>query len=248
MSGNMSQPRVGVASRILALLGVFDTTHRRLSLTEIARRAELPLSTVHRMVAELEGWGALSRQPCGGYVIGRRLWDVGLLAPVPTGLLEVASPFLHDLYGATLATVHLAVRDRLQALCVARLAGHSSVPVVSRVGSHLPLHTTGVGKVLLAHAPADIQREVLNQLTRITPHTVVHPGTLAAQLTRVRRDGFATTVEEMTLGACSVAVPVFQDTDVTAALGIVVPTLKRHHPRLVAALQLAARGVSRSLS
>src|SRR4051794_20804081 len=139
MSESMSQPRVGVASRILALLAVFDTTHRRLSLTEMACRAELPLSTVHRMVAELEGWGALSRQPCGGYVIGRRLWDVGLLAPVPTGLLEVASPFLHDLYGATLATVHLAVRDGLQALCLARLAGHASVPVVSRIGSRLPL-------------------------------------------------------------------------------------------------------------
>jgi DNA-binding IclR family transcriptional regulator len=222
MAESMSQPRVGVASRILALLGVFDTTHRRLSLTEMACRAELPLSTVHRMVAELEGWGALSRQPCGGYVIGRRLWDVGL-------------------------TVHLAVRDGLQALFLARLAGHASVPVVSRIGSRLPLHTTGVGKVLLAHSPADIQREVLNRLTRITPHTIAHPGTLAAQLTRVRRDGFATTVEEMTLGACSVAVPVFQDADVTAALGIVVPTLKRHRPRLVAALQLAAQGVSRSL-
>ena len=52
MSESMSQPGVGVASRILALLGVFDTTHRRLSLTEMACRAELPLSTVHRMVAE----------------------------------------------------------------------------------------------------------------------------------------------------------------------------------------------------
>jgi DNA-binding IclR family transcriptional regulator len=122
------------------------------------------------------------------------------------------------------------------------------VPVVSRIGSRLPLQTTGIGKVLLTHAPADIQREVLNQLTRITPHTVLHPGTLATRLTRVRRDGFATTVEEMTLGGCSVAVPVFQAADVTAALGIVLPTLKRHHPRLVAALQLAAQGVSRSLS
>jgi DNA-binding IclR family transcriptional regulator len=124
MSGTIPRPREGVASRILALLGVFDTTHRRLSLTEISRRAELPLSTVHRMVAELEGWGALSRQPCGGYVIGRRLWDVGLLAPAPTGLLEVASPFLHDLYGATLATVHLVVRLRIE--LVERLASPSN--------------------------------------------------------------------------------------------------------------------------
>jgi DNA-binding IclR family transcriptional regulator len=143
------------------------------------------------MVAELEGWGALFRSS-GEYVIGRRLWDVGLLAPVQTGLLEVASPFLHDLYGATLATVHLTVRDGTQALYLDRLAGHASVPVVSRIGSRLPLIATGVGKVLLAYTPADVQRGVFHQLTRITPHTVVHPGTLAAQLARVRREGFAT--------------------------------------------------------
>jgi DNA-binding IclR family transcriptional regulator len=171
-----------------------------------------------------------------------------LLAPVQTGLRELASPFLHDLYGATLATVHLAVRDGDQALYLDRLAGHASVPVVSRIGSRLPLHATGVGKVLLADAPAEVVHDVLSHLTRITAHTVSHPGTMAAQLARVRRDGYATTIEEMTLGACSVAVPVAREGTTVAALGIVVPSLKRDRPRLVAALQVAARGISRTLT
>ena len=247
MAGNTSRPGATVASRTLAVLGAFDSEHTRLTLTEISSRAGLPLATAHRLVAELTSWGALSREPDGSYVIGRRLWDIGLLAPLQSGLREVASPFLHDLYGATLATVHLAVRDEDQVLYIDRLAGHASVPIVSDTGSRLPMHATGVGKVLLAFAPKDVQRKVFSNLTRITPRTVVHAGVLAAQLARVRRDGYATTVEEMSPGACSVAVPIRQRQEVIAALGIVVPELKGSRPRLVVALRVASHGISRSL-
>jgi DNA-binding IclR family transcriptional regulator len=237
-----------VTSRVFALLAAFDPDHRALRLTELAERAELPLPTAHRLVRELLEWGALTRRSSGEYVIGRRLWDVGLLAPVQAGLRQVASPFLHDLYGATLATVHLAVRDGTSALYVDRLSGHASVPVVSQVGSRLPLHATGVGKVLLAHAPDDVQAAVLADLTRVTPFTVTQPGRLRAQLRRVLRDGYAETTDEMSLGASSVAVPVrASDGNVVAALGIVVPSLKRGRPRLVAALQVAAQGIGRSI-
>jgi DNA-binding IclR family transcriptional regulator len=193
-------------------------------------------------------WGALARTATGSYVIGRRLWDLGLLAPVQAGLVETASPFLHDLYGSTLATVHLAVRDGLEVLYLDRLRGHASVPVVSTVGSRLPLHTTGVGKVLLAHAPAEVRDAALTRLARVTAYTVTQPGTLLAQLERVRRDDHATTVEEMSLGACSVAVPVRVRGEVVAALGIVVPSLRKDKARLVAALDVAARGIGRALA
>ena len=143
---------VTVTSRVLAILGSFDAGHPSLTLTEIAQRAGLTPPTAHRLVGELTAWGALRRTGPGRYVIGRRMWDLGLLAPVQTGLRDVASPFLHDLYGATLATVHLAVRDGARALYLDCVSGHASVPVVSKAGSRLPLHSTGVGKVLLAPA------------------------------------------------------------------------------------------------
>lgn len=247
MAGRSSTPGASVTSRSLALLGAFDDTHRRLTLTELADRAVLPVPTAHRLVGELVEWGALARTADGRYVVGRRLWDVGLLAPVQTGLRQLASPYLHDLYGATLATVHLAVRDGDEVLYVDRLSGHASVPVVSQVGSRLPMHATGVGKVLLAHAPPDVQSRVLGSLTRVTAYTVTQPGTLRKQLTRVLRDDYATTVEEMTLGACSVAVPIRRGDSVVAALGIVLPGLGKDRPRLVAALQVAARGIGRAL-
>jgi DNA-binding IclR family transcriptional regulator len=238
-----------VTSRALDLLGAFDPGHRSLTLSELARRSGMPLATAHRLIAELQRWGALDRLPTGEYVIGRRLWDLGLLAPVQSGLRQAASPFLHDLYGATLATVHLAVRDGAAVLYVDRLAGHVSVPVVSKIGSRLPMHATGVGKVLLAFAPDEVLATVLGSLTRITAYTITQPALLLEQLRRVRADGYATTGDEMSLGASSVAVPVRgAGNEVVAALGIVVPDLRRERPRLVSALQVAARGITRTLA
>lgn len=249
MAGNSARSGRSVTGRSLAILGAFDTRHRQLTLTKLAERADLPLATAHRLVSELVAWGALARTSSGEYVIGRRLWDVGLLAPEHTGLRELASPHLHDLYGATLATVHLAIRDGFEALYVERLSGHASVPVVSTIGSRLPLHATGVGKVLLAHAPGDVQNAVLASLARITAYTIVQPGRMRRQLAAVRDHGYATTIEEMTLGACSVAVPIRGGAEVVAALGVVVPTLQpRERDRLVSALRVAGHGVGRSLA
>jgi DNA-binding IclR family transcriptional regulator len=254
MAGNTSSPGASVVSRALSVLYAFDEEHRRLTLTELARRTDLPVPTVYRLAGELVAGGALVRRPTGEYVVGRRLWDVGLLAPVQTGLRHVASPFLNDVHAATLATVHLAIRDRTNVLYVERLSGRTSVPVVSSEGSRLPMHSTGVGKVLLAHAPDDVQEQVLRNLHRLTPYTITQPARLRRQLERVRRDGYATTGEEMTLGACSIAVPVRSTAPdgppqgvVVAAVGIVVASLKRDRPRLLSALQVAARGIGRSV-
>jgi DNA-binding IclR family transcriptional regulator len=249
LAGRLGDPGASVTSRVLAILGTFDEEHREQSLTEIADRSRIPLSTSHRLVTELVEWGALRRRTSGRYVVGRRLWRIGLLSPAQTGLREVASPFLHDIYAATLATVHLAVRDGLEVLYLDRLSGTASVPVVSRVGSRLPLHCTGVGKVLLAYAPEDVVAGSLRQLTKITPYTLTQPGQVLAQLDRARREGYAQTVEEMSLGACSLAVPIRHPSGaVVAALGVVVPSLKRDKGRLIAALQVAAAGIGRSLA
>jgi DNA-binding IclR family transcriptional regulator len=100
----------------------------------------------------------------------------------------------------------------------------------------------------LPNAPAEVQAAALGALVRVTPYTVTQPGLLRRQLARVVRDGYATTVEEMSLGACSVAVPIRRGEDVVAALGIVVPSLKKDRPRPVAALQVAAQGIGRNLA
>ncbi|MFP5020770.1 IclR family transcriptional regulator [Pseudonocardia phyllosphaerae] len=242
-----SAPGASLVARALRVLAAFDESHRRLRLVDLAGRADLTPPTTLRIVRQLVDAGALEKQDDGTYVVGRLLWNLGLLAPAQTGLRAVASPFLQDLQATTRATVHLAERDGDRVLYLDRLSGVASVPVVSRAGSRLPLHCTGVGKVLLAHAPADVQARVFADLSRATPFTITTPGILTAQLARVRRDGVATTSEEMTLGACSVAVPV-RDAEgaVVAALGLVVGSL-RHRGRLASALTMAANGIARSL-
>ena len=249
MAGNTSAPGVAVTSRLLSLVGAFDERHRRLTLSELARRARMPLPTAHRLVGQLVAGGALQRLADGQYVVGPLVWQAGLLAPIGGGLQQVAEPFLHDIYAATMATVHLAVRDDDEVLYLERMAGRMSVPILSQAGSRLPLHATGVGKVLLAHAPADVQARVLANLTRITPYTITRPDVLRGQLERIRREGLATTSEEMSLGACSLAVPVVQASDgtVSAAVGVVVGTLKRDRQRLLGALQVGAQGIGRLL-
>lgn len=243
-----SAPGASVVARALSILVAFDAHHRSMTLSQIAGRAGLSAPTTLRIVRQLVADGALERRE-SEYVIGRTIWDLGHLAPVQTDLREVASPYLQDLQAATRATVHLAVRDGQSALYVDRLSGRSSVPVVSTIGSRLPMHATGVGKVLLAHAPEEVRSAALQALSRETAYTVTAPGLLARQLARVVRDGYATTTEEMTLGACSVAVPVLgPEGDVAAALGIVVPTFKRDRARLVAGLQVAAQGIQRELA
>jgi DNA-binding IclR family transcriptional regulator len=253
MAGNSSAPGTTVTSRVLALLYAFDEHHRRLTLTELAGRAGLALPTAHRLVGELVAGRALVRRPSGEYVVGRRLWDLGMVAPVQSGLRETASPFLNDIHAATRATVHLAVRDGTQALYLDRLSGRASVPVVSTIGSRLPLHATGVGKVLLAHAPDEVRAAVLAHLPRITTYTITEPRRLDQQLEKVRREGYATTVEEMSLGACSIAVPIRAAAEdgsahVVASVGVVVPNLRRDRARLLAALEVAAQGIGRSLT
>jgi DNA-binding IclR family transcriptional regulator len=249
LAGNTSTPGASVASRLLKVLAAFDERHRSLTLSELADRAGLPVATVHRLAAELVAGAALQRSADGRFEVGRLIWSAGLLAPVEGRLRQVAEPFLHDVYAATLATVHLAVRDGDEVLYLERMMGRTSVPIVSSVGSHLPMHCTGVGKVLLAFAPRDVQDRAFANLTRITPYSIVAPSVLSAQLERVRREAVATTVEEMSLGACSLAVPVIQQSDdaVVAAIAVVVPSLKRDRQRLLGALQVAARGIGRAL-
>src|SRR6478736_6696990 len=167
--------RPSVTSRALSVLGTFDSSHPRRTLTEIATAAELPLSTAHRLVAELVTWRGLARCDDGRYEIGRRIWDLGALAAVSRELRATALPFMQDLSSTTGENVHIAVLEGSKALFVDRISGQRAVPVVSKPGARLPLHTTGVGKVLLAHGGPQLQDRVMGRLTRHTPLTVVEP-------------------------------------------------------------------------
>ena len=249
MAGGSSEPGRTAASRVLGVLGAFTSAHSVLGLSSIARRSGLPLSTAHRLIAELEDWGALTRRSDGLYEVGPRLWELGLLAPVNRELRQVALPYMQDVLATTGENVQLAVRDGTGVLYVERIHGNDAVPLVSTTGTRLPMHATGVGKVLLADAPQLVQHAVLGALEQVTPQTITDPVRLRQQLAEVRKRGFARTLDEMSVGTASLAVPVRDAWGVTrAALGVVVTNTRRDLTRQLPALQVAARGIGRQLA
>jgi DNA-binding IclR family transcriptional regulator len=239
-----------VTARVLAVLDAFSADEPELTLTGLARRADLPLSTAHRLVGELAAWGALERGADGRYRIGLRLWEVGALAPRSLGLRESAMPFLSDLHEVTGENVQLAVLDGTEVVYVERLVGRGTVGVVTRVGSRLPLHATGVGLVLLAHAPVDLQEQVLSRpLRRYTELTMTDPDQIRRVLADVRRTGIAVSDRQIEMVSMSVAAPVRgRSGAVVAALSVVVPADNDGARAFIPVVGAAARGVSRALA
>jgi DNA-binding IclR family transcriptional regulator len=240
--------RPGVAQRLLALLAAFDADHRELTLTALARRADLPAATAHRLIGQLTAWGALEQSESGAYRIGLRLWEVATLAPRSSGLRRAALPFMEDLYETTHENVQLAVRDGLDTLYVELISGRSAVVVRTTVGSRWPLHATGVGLVLLAFAEPAVQERVFSApLGRFTRYTITDPARLRATLAEVRRADAAVSDRQITDDAVSVAAPIRDAAgNVVAALSLVVPATA-NAAALVPAVRMAARGSSRAL-
>jgi DNA-binding IclR family transcriptional regulator len=242
-------PDRSVTSKVLAMLAAFTPAAPELTLTELARRAGISLPTAHRRAAELVEWGALERTPDGRYRIGLRLWEIAALAPRAHALREAALPFLEDLYVVTRQNVQLAVREGLELVFVERIAGRGAVPVLTRVGGRFSLHATGVGLVLLANAPPDIQDKVLaGPLPRYTPNTITDPTVLRTALATVRAEGYAVSDRMVTMDALSVAAPIVGHTgQVQAAVSLVVQSGDAQVRALVQVVRTAARGISRAV-
>jgi len=238
-----------VTSRALRVLEAFSPAAPVLKLTDISRQTGLPLTTAHRLVNELTDWGALEREPGGGYRIGLRLWEIAALAPRGLGLRELALPHLSDLGRVTGENIQLAVREELSVVYVERLAGRNSVPVLTRVGGRFALTPTGVGRVLLAHAPSEVQEYVLSQpLIRYTERTECDPVKLRQVLAEVRHTGVAVCERQVTMDSVSVAAPVYgPGGEVAAAVSVVAHVESVQGHTLVPLVQVAASGISRTL-
>ena len=238
-----------VVDRAFALLAAFDAAHRSLSLGELSRRSGIPTSSTLRLAGRLQAWGALERGTDGRFTVGLRLWEVASLAPRGQGLKQVALPFMGDLEEVTRQHVLLAVREGDDALLVERLSAHGAMSVLYRVGGRLPLHSTGVGLVLLAYAEPEFQEEMLARpLVHVPEQVAVSPAALRRTLSEVRREGLATIRRKAPEPLVTVAAPVFgADDKVAAALSVIVPQ-ENAEPRLLGpAVRTAARSISRGL-
>jgi len=238
-----------VLAKILVILGAFTVEDHAVTLAELGRRTAVPKSTLHRLCQDLVVGRLLDRVD-GGYRLGGRLFEIGMRASVERRLVDVATPFMEDLYELTHETVHLGVREGAEVVYVAKIGGHSQVAAPSRVGGRLPLHCTAIGKTLLAHAPTDVADQYLaGPLARRTPRTVVGPGLLRQQLDRVRETGVAFEYEESAMGLVCIAAPVLDRAgEIAAALSLTGPVTRFDPGRMTAAIRAAAAGIQSTLA
>lgn len=234
-------------SKGFAILSALRTAETGLTRPQLARRTGLPMTTVLRLATELRTFGALELDDHGTYRLGGWLWELGTFAASRSTLREIALPYMQDLYEATHENVQLAVLDGFDALLVDRIRGPKSVPIVSRPGGRLPLHATGVGKVLLAYAPSDFIEDVIARgLAQMTPYSITDGNALRRCLVEVRERGYSATRDEMTIGAVSVGAAILGPDDrVVGAVSLVVATRGADPTALAPAVRAVASGLTR---
>lgn len=247
MAENLDERSVlGRALRILYAFGIDD---QAVGLSELARRTDLPKATVHRICADLVAARLLTSSPAG-YRLGRGLFELGMRAAAERTLLELAMPFMQDLFTRTGETVHLGVLDGDEVVYVGKVGGHRAARAPSRIGGRMPLHCTGIGKALLAYSDrATVDRILAGPLVRRTPRTLVVPGLLHKQLNQVRETGVAYEYEESAIGVVCVAAPILSADDrPLAALSITGPATRFQPEKHAASTRAAAAGVASILA
>ena len=235
-----------VLGKAVAILRSFTIDDQVLSLAELVRRTDLPKGTVHRVAGDLVRHRLLDRVPLG-YRLSGGLFELGLRASAERTLLELAMPFLQDLYERTHETVHLGVAEGREVVYVAKIGGHRQAASPSRAGGRMPMHCTAIGKVLLAYGDPELRREVLSgPLERRTPHTVIAPGLLQRQLEGVLEGGVAFEREESSPGLLCVAAPVLDASGeaAVAAISLTGPVGRFRPDAHVDAVRAAATGLS----
>jgi IclR family acetate operon transcriptional repressor len=224
-----------------------------LSLSEVARRTALPVSTAHRLLETLRRRGFVQAVDGGRYRVGLRAFEVGVSFLRSQRLPEVARPVMVALVDRVRETANLAVRDGAEAVYVLQVESDRMLRLFAQPGARHPLYCTGVGKVLLAWEPEDLVRVLLGPgpLPRFTPRTLTHPDDVVRHLRLVRSRGYAVDREERETGVRCVAAPVRDASGrVVAALSVSAPAsrLPNHRiPRVAATVVSAAHRISRQL-
>lgn len=249
-----SKPRAAgrldtVLGKAVAILDAFGIDDQALTLAELVRRTALPKPTVHRVAGELVAHRLLSKDE-NGYRLSGRLFELGMRASRERTIMEVATPYLQDLYERTHETVHLGVRAGREVVYVAKIGGHKQARSPSRAGGRMPMHCTAIGKVLLAWADDAVRQQVVaGPLERRTAHTVVARGTLLRQLSRVVESGVAYEREESTAGLLCVAAPVFDGAHrVIAAISVSGPVGRFRPEGQADAVRVAASALGTALT
>lgn len=238
------------AARILAILG-YLAEKRGATFSQIVRDLNLPNSSVHQLLHTGVNSGFIETDPdTKRFTVGLRVWEVAKAYTGAEDLAALARPFMDELVDRTRETVQLARLSGLDNVYLAISESPHVMKLVSSVGSRLPAHTTGLGKVLLAGlSEAELTRRLdgLHHLQKFTEHTISSVSQLRKVLDRTRRDGFAEDNEEYIIGCRCVAMPLRDKSgSVIAALSVSVPT-PRYNQAFASVIHTALAETTRRL-
>lgn len=198
---------VAKALCIVDLLAIYQ---RGMTLGEIASEMHMAKSTLYGLLSTLRDFGYVEQSDDGKYRLGIRLFEVGHIVADSWNVRKVASAFYDEIINLLGETIHLAVMDQGQVLYIDKKETQQSLRIVSQVGSRLPAHCTGVGKVMLADLSKSELKQIISRhgLIAYTSSTITDPYKIEEELNIIRYQGYAIDKGEIMEGLSCVAVPI----------------------------------------
>lgn len=221
--GPPTRKPVLVLRKARQVLDAFTPGAPELTGREVQRATGLPASTCFRLLQALIDEGFLDRSG-DKYRPGLSLLKWARAAEAGLDLVAVAAPVLAALRDATGESACLFLRHGAHHTCVAVEKTPHAVIHILQVGQVLPLHAGSAGRVFLAFDPAAADLLDETSLPALTPHTLNDHERLREAVEATRRDGYALSFEERSVGAASLSAPVFDRTgSLAAVIGIASP-------------------------
>ncbi len=219
--------------RTFDILEALADFKRPVPLSELSLRVGLNVSTVHRLLATLIERGYAQQElATGHYGIGKRLLSLGSGMDGNNDLQLIAHPVLQKLAGEAGETANLSVRSGDQLVYIDQVQADRMMRMFTKVGSNVPLYSTGSGKLFLAYAtdPIYFDRELNrylleNELKPRTTATIIEARVLREELLKIRERGYSFDNEEMEEGVICVAAPIFdRSKQIIAGISVSGPT------------------------
>jgi DNA-binding IclR family transcriptional regulator len=217
-----------------------------MTLSELARAAQLPKSTVHRLLARLVELDAVEHHR-DGYKLSLGLMQLGANTPAAS-MRDVAMPYLAALHQWTTETVHLAVLRQFDVVYLEKLARPSSPSRLSGIGTRLPANCTAIGKALLAWEDLDDLAHFLpSPMPMLTSLSIRNVDQLIAQLREIKDDGIARERNEAQPGLACVAAPIIVNGFAVGAISIGYRSSGTLDPKVVTALRDSSARIAREV-
>lgn len=237
------------------ILSLFSVEKEEISVREVSKILEIFPSRAHRLLSSLEACGFLVKNAQHRYRLGEALLELGSLYPFHLPLRKIARPHAEELVKKLRTNVQLAIPSRLQphsVIVIDRIFNFESFPLIHRLSFNFPLHCTAMGKAILAFLPAAPKRAIFREmkLVRYTRSTITNLQELKAELSQIKKKGFATDRGEFHEGIHCVAAPIFENEQVIAAMSLPDIGEAIYQPQfgeMVQALKEKAAFISRQL-